>query len=145
MNIRLAILECQRQIFYQSILIFYVPPTAKKIIKTTPVIDAIQILTEQFEQQLAELRAENQQLRLDMASGFSAVRQDMHKDIGLLEWKMITKEYFDQKLFSVNGDLMVLARTNETKATAILYWLKEKKVLQTEVIRSILELEPAAQ
>lgn len=63
-------------------------------------------------------------------------------DLAKLEVKMVTKDYLDEKLFDLKGDLVVMIRKEDHKTTAIVELLNKKKVFTNTEAKSILRLEP---
>ncbi len=63
-------------------------------------------------------------------------------DLAKLEVKMVTKDYLDDKLFDLKGDLVVMIRKGDRKTTAIVELLNKKKVFTNTEAKSILRLEP---
>lgn len=58
---------------------------------------------------------------------------------------MVTKDYLDDKMADLRGDLVVLTRKEDTKLRALVDILKEKSVLNIEEAKKILGMEPFAQ
>lgn len=63
-------------------------------------------------------------------------------DLAKLEVKMVTKDYLDEKLFDLKGDLVVMIRKEDRKTTAIVELLNKKKVFTNTEAKTILRLEP---
>lgn len=63
-------------------------------------------------------------------------------DLAKLEVKMVTKDYLDERLFDLKGDLVVMMRKEDYKTTAIIELLNKKKVFTNTEAKSILRLEP---
>jgi len=57
---------------------------------------------------------------------------------------MVTKDYLDDKLADLRGDLNVLIRKEDTKLIALIEKLQEKKVLTDKDKSELLSLEPYA-
>ncbi len=62
-----------------------------------------------------------------------------------IESTMVTKDYLDEKLADLRGDLVVLMRKEDTKVKALIEILKERKVLTDEDVKKILSMEPFPQ
>lgn len=58
---------------------------------------------------------------------------------------MVTKDYLDEKLGDLRGDLTVLIRKEDNKVKALVEVLVEKKVLNKTDQKKIYSLEPFAQ
>jgi hypothetical protein len=62
--------------------------------------------------------------------------------VGGLETRMVTKEYLDEKIADLRGDLILLARKSNTKLSVLVEDLVAEKSLDPTVARRILALEP---
>lgn len=120
-------------------------PATEQPASNEEILDAIRIFSSELEERFIEIKEENKQMRLDMTLGFTAVRKHMEKEIGRLEWKMVTKDYLDEKLYDLKGDLITLAKKQDRKSTAIVHWLKEKAVLNNAEADAIIKLTPFPQ
>src|SRR3989339_702421 len=59
--------------------------------------------------------------------------------------KMVTKEYLDDKLADLRGDLVVLTRKEDVKVRTLVEIMKKKQLLSAEEANIILALEPFPQ
>lgn len=62
-----------------------------------------------------------------------------------VESQMVTKDYLDDKLADLKGDLVVLTRKEDNKLKALVDILAEKKVLNDEDKKRIFTMEPFPQ
>jgi hypothetical protein len=62
--------------------------------------------------------------------------------IGSMEKTMVTKDYLDDKLADLRGDLVVLTRKEDAKLAATLNLLAQKHVISNEEAKTILAMEP---
>ena len=59
--------------------------------------------------------------------------------------QMTTKDYLDEKLVDLRGDLVVLVRKEDTKVKVLVETLQEKKILNDADAKKITGIEPFAQ
>lgn len=86
---------------------------------------------------------------------FDELKQDvgqLKQDVGQLKQDvtgiksvMVTKDYLDEKLADLRGDLVVLARKEDTKLKALIHLLKKKNVISEGDEKQLLTLEPFAE
>jgi hypothetical protein len=65
--------------------------------------------------------------------------------LGSVEAKMVTKDYLDDKLADLRGDMVVLMRKEDEKLKVLAGNLKDKKILTPEDEEKLQRLEPFAQ
>lgn len=68
---------------------------------------------------------------------FDSIRTEMSK--------MVTKDYLDDKLVDLRGDLVILTRKEDTKLRELVSVLREKNILADPDVKRILPLEPFPQ
>ena len=61
-----------------------------------------------------------------------------------IESTMVTKDYLDDKLSDLRGDLVVLVRKEDVKLGVLVEILKNKKVINEDDVKQISSLEPFA-
>lgn len=71
--------------------------------------------------------------------------QDLETDVEKIKSEMVTKDYLDEKLSDLRGDLVVLVRKEDRKLTALVGVLKEKSVITPNEAQQVLMLEPFPQ
>lgn len=59
-----------------------------------------------------------------------------------IESQMVTKEYLDDKLADLRGDLVILTRKEDAKLIELVKILGNKQVLAEDEVKKILEMEP---
>ena len=64
--------------------------------------------------------------------------------LGKIEATMVTKDYLDEKLADLRGDIAVLIRKEDTKLGALVKILEQRKVLSPDDVNHIFSLEPFA-
>jgi hypothetical protein len=64
--------------------------------------------------------------------------------VGKIEAGMVTKDYLDEKLADLRGDLVVLTRKEDTKVGKLIEVLKRRKVISEAEEKEILSMEPFA-
>jgi hypothetical protein len=62
-----------------------------------------------------------------------------------VEATMVTKDYLDEKLADLRGDLVVLVRKEDNKFGALITELLKEKVLSQDAAKRILSMEPFPQ
>lgn len=66
----------------------------------------------------------------------------MKSDIISIKSRMVTKDYLDDKIADLRGDLVLLARKGNTKLSILVEDLVAQKSLDPVIARKILALEP---
>jgi len=64
--------------------------------------------------------------------------------VGKIEATMVTKDYLDDKLVDLRGDLVVLMRKEDTKMIKLVEILKRRAVITEAEEKEILSMEPFA-
>ena len=64
--------------------------------------------------------------------------------VGKIEATMVTKDYLDEKMADLRGDLVVLMRKEDTKVVKLIEILKRRKVITEAEEKEILSMEPFA-
>ena len=64
--------------------------------------------------------------------------------VGKIEATMVTKDYLDDKLSDLRGDLVVLMRKEDTKMVKLIEILKRRAVITEAEEKEILSMEPFA-
>ncbi|MCL5667150.1 MAG: hypothetical protein M1383_05275 [Patescibacteria group bacterium] len=62
-----------------------------------------------------------------------------------IEQNMVTKDYLDEKLLDLKGDLTVLIKKEDRKLLALVSVLEKNKIISTKEAKDILSLEPFPQ
>lgn len=69
---------------------------------------------------------------------------DLKGEVSSIKAMMVTKDYLDEKMADLRGDLVVMMRKEDTKLLTLVDVLHGKKVLNTKDVKKILALEPFA-
>lgn len=69
----------------------------------------------------------------------------LHTELGTIRAEMVTKEYLDDKLSDLRGDLVVLTRKEDTKLRELVTVLREKNILNDPEVKRVLAMEPFPQ
>ena len=72
----------------------------------------------------------------------AATKEEFHKEITAIKFDMATKDFVTEKLFDLQGNLVVLMRKEDTKLKVLVETLTEKHVITEEDKKRILSLEP---
>ena len=65
-------------------------------------------------------------------------------EISSIKASMVTKDYLDEKMADLRGDLVVLMRKEDTKVSKLIEILKRRKVITEAEEKEILSMEPFA-
>ena len=75
---------------------------------------------------------------------FCEFKSDINQRFNQIEATMVTKDYLDEKLADLRGDLVVLTRKEDTKLTSLVKILEQRKVISAKDAQKIMSLEPFA-
>ncbi len=70
---------------------------------------------------------------------------DIDKRFTKIEATMVTKDYLDDKLSDLRGDLVVLTRKEDLKVKKLVEILKKRQLLSDEEAKETLSMEPFPQ
>ncbi|HRY63492.1 MAG TPA: hypothetical protein P5267_02755 [Patescibacteria group bacterium] len=70
---------------------------------------------------------------------------DLADEVRKMKTEMVTKDYLDDKMADLRGDLVVLTRKEDTKIKELIKILESKKVLSKSEVKKILSMEPFPQ
>ena len=65
-------------------------------------------------------------------------------EISSIKASMVTKDYLDEKMADLRGDLVVLMRKEDTKVGKLIEILKRRKIITEAEEKEILSMEPFA-
>ncbi len=91
-----------------------------------------------------ELKQEVSKIKTDLTS----VKTDLTSvktDLTSVKATMVTKDYLDEKLADLRGDLVVLTRNEDTKLKVLIKILKNKKIITNSDEKQLLTMEPFAE
>jgi len=66
----------------------------------------------------------------------------MESRVDSIESKMVTKDYLDEKLFDLRGDMTTIVKKEDRKVASLVEVLFNKKILTKKDKENILEMEP---
>ena len=66
-------------------------------------------------------------------------------EIGWIKSNMVTKDFLDDKIAELKGDLIALIRKEDTKLKTLVEILSKRKVIVPDEVKKILSMEPFAQ
>ena len=67
---------------------------------------------------------------------------ELKSDVGTLKDQMVTKDYLDDKLADLKGDLIILIKKEDKKLGELVEILREKNLLNDDDLKRILGMEP---
>ena len=70
------------------------------------------------------------------------LKKELTQEIDGVKAQMVTKDYLDDKLTDLRGDLVVLMRKEDTKLIELIKTLHNKDILAEDEVKKILEMEP---
>ena len=65
-------------------------------------------------------------------------------EIGKVKNRMVTKDYLDEKMADLWGDLVVMMRKEDTKVKTLVDILEKRKIISKEDVQKIISMEPFA-
>mgnify|MGYP001611056899 CR=1 FL=1 len=65
--------------------------------------------------------------------------------LGKIESNLLTKDYLDERLADLRGDLVVLTRKEDNKVKKLVDILKKRDVISDGEVKEIMSMEPFAQ
>ncbi|MBI4778842.1 hypothetical protein HY797_00090 [Candidatus Falkowbacteria bacterium] len=96
------------------------------------------------QKEIKEMRADSQEI-LEAINAFSG---ETDKRFAKLENKVNSlpdKNYLDEKLSDLRGDLVVLTRKEDTKVKKLVKIMKKRKLLNDNEVKEIMSMEPFPQ
>lgn len=99
-------------------------------------MEAIHVFSESIDQRFDAVHTDIRDVRNEI----SDVRNGLHE----VRSSMVTKDYLDDKLSDLRGDLVVLTRKEDTKLHALVGVLHDKHVIDDSDVRRVERLEPFA-
>ncbi len=101
------------------------------------ILDAIAEFADHTEERFSKLEKDFGIMKTDFGV--------MKIDFGVMKSSMVTKDYLDEKLADLRGDLVVLTRKEDTKLKALIKILKNKKIITSSDEKQLLIMEPFAE
>lgn len=84
----------------------------------------------------------------ELKQEFTELKQDvteLKQDMIMVKATMVTKDYLDDKLADLRGDLVVLMRKEDRKLQELVQMLHVKNILTQEEMKHLFKLEPFQQ
>lgn len=94
---------------------------------------------------MAKQEISNKELLETINDSFTDLEGKMGKQFMEIKATMVTKDYLDEKLADLRGDLVVLMRKEDRKLKTLIEILKERKVISRKDEEKILAMEPFPQ
>ena len=98
------------------------------------ILDAINVFSSRTDERFERIESDMGSLKSDVGT--------LKSDVGSIKAIMVTKEYLDDKLTNLKGDLIVLMRKEDRKLATLIQVLHERKLITDEDKHKILSLEP---
>jgi len=108
------------------------------------VLEAVTTFADKTEQRFINLETDISGMKGDI-SGMETDISGIKGDIGQIKAIMVTKDYLDDKLSDLRGDLVVMTRKEDNKLKTLVGVLHDKKVITGSDVKKIYSLEPFAQ
>lgn len=111
------------------------------------VLKAVNILADKTDHQFGDIFEvvtfikDNAVMRDEFNDEISGIKTE----ISGIKTTMVTKDYLDEKMSDLRGDLVVMMRKEDTKLKTLVGVLKEKEVLNGNDVKRIYSMEPFAQ
>ncbi|MBI2458926.1 MAG: hypothetical protein HYV53_00030 [Parcubacteria group bacterium] len=70
---------------------------------------------------------------------------EVNSHLGKVESNMLTKDYLDDKLADLRGDLVVLTRKEDNKVKKLINILRKRDLISDDEVKEIMSMEPFAQ
>jgi len=101
------------------------------------VLEAINIFADETHQEFSNIKTE--------ISGMKGEFGEIKERLTSVEMRGVTKEYLDDKLSDLRGDLVVMTRKEDIKLKTLVTVLKKKEVIDSNDAEKVYSLEPFAE
>lgn len=85
---------------------------------------------------------------LEAVNNFASVTEkrfeNIESEIGKIKNRMVTKDYLDEKMADLRGDLVVMMRKEDTKVKTLVDILEKRKIISKKDVQKIVSMEPFA-
>ncbi|MFH1427575.1 MAG: hypothetical protein ABIG60_03535 [Patescibacteria group bacterium] len=81
----------------------------------------------------------------EILQAVNAFSNETDKRFNKIEATMVTKDYLDEKLSDLRGDLVILMRKEDVKVKRLVEILQKRKVLSNKEVKEIMSMEPFPQ
>ncbi len=102
------------------------------------------VARDEFKTEISGIKTEISGIKTEI-SGIKGEISGIKGEISGIKATMVTKDYLDEKMSDLRGDLVVLMRKEDTKLKTLVGVLKEKEVLNGNDVKRIYSMEPFAQ
>jgi len=115
------------------------------------VLAAVNTFADETHQEFSNIKGEISGIKGDISgingeiSGIKGDISGIKGEIIGIKATMVTKDYLDEKMSDLRGDLVVMMRKEDTKLKTLVGVLKEKSVLDSSDVKRIYSMEPFAQ
>jgi archaellum component FlaC len=122
-----------------------------KEVSTNEILEAINEFASAVERRFdgVEQRLDGVEQRLDgVEQRLDGVEQNIKglgKDVSSIRSQMLTKDYLDEKIADLRGDMVVLTRKEDTKMLKLVEILTRRKVISQKEAKEIRSMEPFSQ
>lgn len=70
---------------------------------------------------------------------------NLESEVAFIKSEMVTKDFLEDKLADLKGDIVILTRKEDTKVRELITILREKNILSDNDTKRILSMEPFPQ
>lgn len=106
------------------------------------IVKEIHGFTEHVNEAVRGLKGEIHGLAEHMNEAIHGLAEHVDERFKRIEAVMVTKDYLDEKMADLRGDLVVLMRKEDRKVEQIIQKLREKKIFSDKDAQEILAMEP---
>ena len=108
------------------------------------VLEVINVFADKTENRFDKIDGEISGIKGEV-SGIKGEVSGIKGEVSSIKATMVTKDYLDEKMSDLRGDLVVMMRKEDTKLKTLVGVLKEKEVLDSNDVKKIYSMEPFAQ
>lgn len=98
------------------------------------ILEAVNSFSSDVDNQFKEMRS-------DVDNQF----REMRSEINSIKSQMVTKDYLDDKLYDLKGDMVAMTRKEDKKLGVLVEILQKKQVINQSEAKQILEMQPFPQ
>ena len=106
--------------------------------KVDTISTGLQTLSEQVDTKIGVLSEKIDRETVSLSEQISGLANYMDERLTQTEARVVTKEYLDEKLADLRGDLVVLTRKEDHKVVALVELLRDRRVIPEDDARRIL-------
>ena len=94
-----------------------------------------------LESEIGTVKTDVSTLKTDVSTLKTDV-STLRSEVGIIKSEMVTKDYLDDKLADLRGDMVVLTRKEDTKFNSLVSLLNQKEIISDEEKSKIESMEP---